>query len=268
MGSRGISSMKSIDCGQLELGEACRRQNARSSSAELVAGVDAVGRLDDRLDLLAPVVVGDAEHGDVGDLRVREQHALDLGRVDVHAARDDHVGLAVAEEQVAVLVEVADVADGEEACRGGSGSVLSSSLSTRSRPSPCACRRCRSRRRGSSLPSSSRMHDLARSATALPTVPGLLEPLLGGDDRAAALGGGVVLVRSTGPHHSSICRLTSSGHGAAAWTMCRSDDTSYFARTSSGSASSRWNCVGTMWRVGDLVAVDQLRASPRASTCP
>ena len=81
---------------------------------ELGSGLDAVGRLDDGLDLLAPVGVGDAEHGDVADLRVGEELALDLGRVDVHAAADDHVDLAVAEEQVAVLVELADVADGEE----------------------------------------------------------------------------------------------------------------------------------------------------------
>ncbi len=41
--------------------------------------------------------------------------------------------------------------------------------------------------------------------------------------------------------------MTSGGHGAAAWTMLRVDDTSYFAFTSSGSARSRLNCVGTMW---------------------
>ena len=51
----------------------------------------------------------------------------------------------------------------------------------------------------------------------------------------------------TGPHQLIIARLTSGGHGAAAWTMCRSDDTSYFAFTSSGRASSRTNWVGTMW---------------------
>ena len=39
------------------------------------------------------------------------------------------------------------------------------------------------------------------------------------------------------------------GHGAAAWIMWRSEDTSYLSRTSSGSASRRWNCVGTMCEV-------------------
>ena len=39
-----------------------------------------------------------------------EQHPLDLGRVDVGAAPDDHEALAVAEVEVAVVVEEADVA--------------------------------------------------------------------------------------------------------------------------------------------------------------
>ncbi len=41
--------------------------------------------------------------------------------------------------------------------------------------------------------------------------------------------------------------MTSGGHGAAAWIMQRSELTSYRERTGSGSASSRLNCVGTMW---------------------
>jgi hypothetical protein len=41
--------------------------------------------------------------------------------------------------------------------------------------------------------------------------------------------------------------LTSTGHGAAAWTIDRVDDTSYFALTSSGRASRRCSWVGTMW---------------------
>ena len=48
------------------------------------------------------------------------------------------------------------------------------------------------------------------------------------------------------PHQSIILRFTSIGHGAAAWIAYVIDDTSYFARTSSGSCSMRWNCVGTM----------------------
>ena len=60
------------------------------------------------------------------------------------------------------------------------------------------------------------------------------------------------------PHHSIILCLTSTGHGAAAWIMCRSDDTSYLARVSSGRASRRWNWVGTMWERGHPVLLDEL----------
>src|SRR3546814_10903549 len=49
------------------------------------------------------------------DLRVREQGVLDLSRVDVEGARHDHVVLAVHDEQVALVVEVADVARVEPA---------------------------------------------------------------------------------------------------------------------------------------------------------
>ncbi len=42
-----------------------------------------------------------------------DQHRLDLGRIDVHAAADDEVRAAVGEEEVAVGVDVADVAERE-----------------------------------------------------------------------------------------------------------------------------------------------------------
>ena len=74
---------------------------------------DAGGRFDHRLHLLAPVVVRDAEHRGVADRGVRQQGGLDLGRVDVHAARHDHVDLAVAQVEEAVVVELTHVADGE-----------------------------------------------------------------------------------------------------------------------------------------------------------
>src|SRR5215472_13406840 len=41
------------------------------------------------------------------------QLGLDLGRVDIDPARDDHVAAAVTEEQVAVLIQVTDVPHGE-----------------------------------------------------------------------------------------------------------------------------------------------------------
>src|SRR4051812_6841139 len=47
------------------------------------------------------------------------QHLFDLARGDVHAAADDPVRGAVREEQGTVVVEVADVADGERAVAPG-----------------------------------------------------------------------------------------------------------------------------------------------------
>src|SRR5207245_6811781 len=41
-------------------------------------------------------------------------HSLDLGRIDVHAARDDHVDPPVADVVVALVVSIRHVAYGEE----------------------------------------------------------------------------------------------------------------------------------------------------------
>src|SRR6476620_7950801 len=71
-------------------------------------------RLDMGADLLAELLVGDAEHRAVAHARHLDQHRFDLRRVDVDAARDDHVALAVAQEDVAVGVLVADIAHRHE----------------------------------------------------------------------------------------------------------------------------------------------------------
>ena len=49
------------------------------------------------------------------DVGVRDQRLLDLGGIDVDAARHDHVLDAIGDEEEAVLVEVADVAGAIEA---------------------------------------------------------------------------------------------------------------------------------------------------------
>ena len=67
--------------------------------------------LDDGVDRFAPLVGRHAEHGGVHDVGMGVQHRLDLGRVDVHPAADDHVLLAVADVDVALVVDVGDVAD-------------------------------------------------------------------------------------------------------------------------------------------------------------
>jgi len=73
--------------------------------------------LDGRLDLLAPLVVRNPEHRDVGDRRMRVEHGLDFRRIDVDATGDDRVGFAVREIDEALGVDAADVADAERAAR-------------------------------------------------------------------------------------------------------------------------------------------------------
>src|SRR5438105_3084839 len=75
-------------------------------------------RLDMSADLLAELLVGNAEHRAVAHAGHLDQHRFDLRRIDVDAARDDHVALAVAQEQIAVVVLVADVAHGHQVAQG------------------------------------------------------------------------------------------------------------------------------------------------------
>ena len=63
---------------------------------------------------LAPLRVGHADHRAVGDRRVLHQRVLDLGRIDVLAARQDHVLDAVMYVQIAVA-QVAAIAGAEPA---------------------------------------------------------------------------------------------------------------------------------------------------------
>ena len=78
---------------------------------ELVARRGHVGLEDDvGLGQLALDLVGNPGHRREGDGRVHAQHPLDLGRVDVEAGGQDHVGLAVDDGEVSVLVHGRDVA--------------------------------------------------------------------------------------------------------------------------------------------------------------
>src|SRR5205085_2300701 len=83
------------------------REAGLGERAQLV-GIDRLPRLGlhDRMHALAPLLVGDPEHGNVEHLWMRVEHGLDLRGVDVDAAGDDHVLLAVADVHVALVVEV------------------------------------------------------------------------------------------------------------------------------------------------------------------
>ena len=59
---------------------------------------------------LLPFRIGMADHAGVDDLGMFEQHALDFRRIDVLAAGNDHVLLAVVDPEIAVGVAAADVA--------------------------------------------------------------------------------------------------------------------------------------------------------------
>src|SRR5436305_6356661 len=76
-------------------------------------------------DDLTPFGMGPADDRSLAHTSVLEQHFLDLARVDVRAARDDHVLGAILQREVAVRVEHADIAGvqpaGAERLRGRLG---------------------------------------------------------------------------------------------------------------------------------------------------
>ena len=105
---RGSSSRTSHDRGPLVARPGARRRTTSSAARSSVA--PGAG-LHDRVHLLAPLVVGNAEDGRVHHVGMRVEHRLDLGRVDVHPAADDHVLLAVADVDEALVVDARHVAD-------------------------------------------------------------------------------------------------------------------------------------------------------------
>src|SRR5687768_2365966 len=70
---------------------------------------------DDGVDRLTPFVARDAEDGRLVDVVMELEGRLDLGGIDVDATRDDHVPLAIADVQVALVVAIGDVTDRLEA---------------------------------------------------------------------------------------------------------------------------------------------------------
>ncbi len=73
---------------------------------------------------LAPTLVRNADDGCLGDCVVLVENVLDLGRVDVLAAGDDHVLRPADDPVVALLVACCDVAGQEPAVREGGGGCL------------------------------------------------------------------------------------------------------------------------------------------------
>src|SRR5258707_574564 len=77
--------------------------------------------LDEGLGGFAPVGILDADHQRFFHVRVLVDRLLDHLRIDVEAARKDHVLLAVENEEVAVFIHGADVAAQKTAIRKGCG---------------------------------------------------------------------------------------------------------------------------------------------------
>ena len=113
---RGMASVISYQRGRL-YGAMVARQWASRSSACAAPGCEH----DDRLDRLSPLAVGHTDHGAVDDVGVAQQHGLDLDRVDVLAARLDHVLRPVDEVQEPVVVHAHDVAGVQPPVGEGNG---------------------------------------------------------------------------------------------------------------------------------------------------
>src|SRR6478735_6311817 len=104
----------------LEIGKPLAQERSDSVGREL--GIRF--RLDKGAQPFAEFRVGDAEHGTIAHAVHSDQYVLDLCGIDVDSAGDHHVALAVAQEQIAVLVEVTDVADADEPVTAGVGPCL------------------------------------------------------------------------------------------------------------------------------------------------
>src|SRR6266849_9309612 len=70
---------------------------------------------DEGLDLLAPHVLGNADDAGLFDLRMPAEALIHFARIDIHAARLDHILLAVENEEKPILVHPDHIARREPA---------------------------------------------------------------------------------------------------------------------------------------------------------
>ena len=216
----------------------CLAQATSSASVSSRAG----GTDDERLDLLAVDCVRHADDRGQADRRVGEQDLFELARVDVEAAPDDHVLLAVHDVQVAVGVAGADVAGAEPAVASIASAVASGGRSSPSSRCGRGSRSRRARRRRPPSPSLADHLDLdapdraGRSSRAAgPVHPvergdgaglrqavalqdGHAEPLL--ERRITSTGSAAPPERRPGGRRSSRCRTRPvSSQLSSAWYM-------------------------------------------------
>ena len=145
---------------------------------------------------------------------MRQQDGVDLGRVDVHTSRDDHLGRAPREEEIAVVVDVPMVTQGEVVAPVAALGLLVVLVITET---PL---RRRPQVHGADLVGAEQLtlirldvHQLGVGR--LPHRSRLREPVLRPHESAAALGGGVVLV-DDGPEpvHEALLHMDGAGRGA------------------------------------------------------
>ena len=90
---------------------------------DFFAGIIGIHELDDCFDFFPEVFVRDTEYGDVLNFWMNGEDVLGLLWIDVDAAADDHVRLAVGQIEKTVVVEFADITEGapavRELCGGG-----------------------------------------------------------------------------------------------------------------------------------------------------
>src|SRR5712672_4085114 len=104
----------------LVVGELCLEAGAKGGDIERSAGL----RLHHRHQRLAEFLIGNAEHRAIMDAGNGVQRRLDLGRIDVDTAGNHHVALAVTDKDIAVLVDIADVAGRNESLAINLGTLV------------------------------------------------------------------------------------------------------------------------------------------------
>src|SRR6266700_3767021 len=109
--------------GQFVLAELAGQMGAQLVQRERVS---ALAQLDEGLGCLAAVSVGNPDHDHLVHGGVGIDRLLDHLRIDVEAAGDDHVLLAVDQKEIAVTVHIADVAGQEAVADEGLGGLLRS----------------------------------------------------------------------------------------------------------------------------------------------
>ena len=243
---RGSSSRSSARARPLVAREPVVDELPERHEVDLAAGA----RLHDRMHLLAPLVVGHPEDGRVHHVGMRVEHGLDLGRIDVHPAADDHVLLAVADVDEALLVDPRHVADRLPFAASGGGlasSSLSCSAARGSRPSRgwCGCRARPARRAGVEA----RFVDHLELDVAVgpPARARLAQLVLGAEHGVDADSvEPYTSKRNPSPSFSITSCFNAYGTGAALAMSVRIDEQSAWASTSSGSDTMRLSCVGAL----------------------